>query len=107
LKNGYDPRHFPYLFGTGATLKTMSVRWCPSSYNYAVQIKTMMDRVAATKADTTPDKPKPTPEDIISTLAKKVTITSPDYWIGVLKGNTIINYDYLNMLLGRLAGFDV
>jgi hypothetical protein len=107
LKNGYDPRHFPYLFGTGATLKTMAVRWCPSSPNYAVQIRTMMDRVAGTKAETTTVKPTPTPEQIIYELSKKVTIASPEYWIGVLKGNTIINYDYLNTLLARLAGFEV
>jgi hypothetical protein len=50
---------------------------------------------------------KPTPEQIISAISKKVRISSPDYWASVLKGDMVVNLEYLNVLLARLAGFDV
>jgi N-acetylmuramoyl-L-alanine amidase CwlA len=50
---------------------------------------------------------KPTPERIIEVLSKKARISSPNYWIAVLKGGIAVNLDYLNTLLARLAGFDV
>jgi hypothetical protein len=109
LKNGYDPRHFPYLLGTGKTLKTMSAGWCPGNPNYATLLKGMMDKLAVTKTESTPEKPAPnmpTPEEIISVLAGKVNIASPDYWVNVLAGRETANLDYLNTLFARFAGFD-
>jgi N-acetylmuramoyl-L-alanine amidase CwlA len=50
---------------------------------------------------------KPTPERIIEVLSKKASISSPDYWVSVLKGDVAVNLGYLNTLFTRLAGFDI
>jgi hypothetical protein len=46
----------------------------------------------------------PAPEDIVTALAYKVRIASPDYWVKVLKGQERVNVKYLNMLFARFAG---
>jgi N-acetylmuramoyl-L-alanine amidase CwlA len=56
---------------------------------------------------TSPLTAKPTPEDIVQTLSKKVALASPDYWVAVLQGKESTNLDYLNTLLARLAGFEI
>ena len=94
-----DPRFSFVTRGAAPNWEDLNGRWAVPGTVYGQSILELYESALKFTAKEMPSAAqpvvKPTPEQIITALAGKVTIASPDYWVGVLKGNTIVNCDYL------------
>ncbi|OON96020.1 MAG: hypothetical protein ATN36_06655 [Epulopiscium sp. Nele67-Bin005] len=65
----FDPRHFQYLYGLGATIEDLSNSWCPSNPDYANKLLSFVAEIENTLVE---DEPNPTIEIALDGIIKKV-----------------------------------
>lgn len=94
-----DPRHFPYLLGTGKSIETMAKGWCPGNANYASIIIGMMEKIAATAVSA--QTGKSAVEITVDNAMSVGVLTDRQYWLDVLNGKVTANPEYIKLAFER------